>query len=73
MSEYYKRLKLQADKSGINCCQDRIIRDRLIQAVTDNDILLELAKMNNNPSAQDVLNEYNEIKMVCTETFRDLL
>lgn len=68
MSTYYRRLKLNAAKVGINCCQDRIIRDRLIQAVTDADILLELSKMVKSCTAKDVLNKYNEMTGVSVKS-----
>lgn len=63
MSEYYRRLKLQAEKSGVNCCQDRIIRGRLIQAVTDTDIIMEMSNLQS-PSSQDVLDKHNEMEGV---------
>lgn len=60
MTSYYHQLIIQAEKCNINCCQDRIIRDLLIRAIVEDDILEEITAMFN-PTAEDVMAKYNEI------------
>lgn len=54
MATYQENLQRQAEKCGIKCCLDRTIRDRLIQAITEEDILSEVVLMTS-PSAADVV------------------
>lgn len=63
MMSYYQQLQLQAEKCGIKCCLDIKIRDRLIQAIFDEDILAEIISLHN-PSAADVFAKYTEVVKV---------
>lgn len=60
MSSYCQELQLQADKCGIQGGRDIIIRDRLIQAITEEAVLAEVIRMRS-PTAAEVLAKYNEI------------
>lgn len=63
MTSYYQQLKVQAEKCGVKCCVDKSIRDRLIQAISDEEILAEIITMRN-ATATDVLAKYNEVVKV---------
>lgn len=63
ISSIYRKLQQQADRTGLVCCRDITIRNRLIQLITDMDIREEIALMKE-PSAEDVLQKYQEIEKV---------
>lgn len=63
VSSYYHQLKQQAERSGITCCQDKMIFGGLIQSITDPDILEELNKIKN-PRAEEIVGIYDRFDKV---------
>lgn len=63
LTTYYLSLKRFADRCGIKCCRDNIIRALLVQAITDKHVLAEV-RLLKDPSAEDVLIKYNELIQV---------
>lgn len=63
LSFYYTKLKQQASKCSIRYSQDWAIRDRLVQSIKNQDVLIELTGMLN-PSTKDVLDATEKIEKV---------
>lgn len=63
ISFYYTKLKQQASKCSIRYSQDWAIRDRLVQSITNEDVLNELAGIIS-PSTKDVLDASQKIEKV---------
>lgn len=65
ISDFYDQLKLQADKCGIKN-PDTMVRDRLIQAITEEAVLEEVMRLDK-PTAEEVFQKYTQIVKVSQE------
>lgn len=69
IDDFYAKLLAVADQCDFKCgvCQtsytERIVRDQLVEAVSDKYTVPELLNLNN-PSSQEIITKYEEIKRV---------
>lgn len=59
----YRELQEVWNSTGITCCRDRMLRNRFVQQIEDDDILAEIQEMKS-PSSKEVLERYLEIERV---------
>lgn len=61
MSDFYNQLKLQANKCDIKNT-DTMVRDRLIQAITEEPVLEEVMRLRK-PTAEKVYQTYQQMTL----------